>query len=146
MDVLRLRTLTRKSVMGFGKFYYMTVRQILAQDDCTHEARLYLMWVYYNVSKISFVDSVLKSIGIYEKHRIDKPGTKPEMFDTLSTAMYEELRRRWLEEGDLTYIKMMSRLRKKRKMHEIHHTISDLCAFNKRAMQEWNHGHRNNKC
>ena len=69
MDVIRLRTLTEKSKLGFGKHAELTVYELIALEPD------YLVWVYYNSSNITFTDLVLDQLAIRE--RINKPGRLP---------------------------------------------------------------------
>lgn len=76
--VTLLRTLTLKSRLKFGKFGDYTVKDIF-----TKKKQDYLAWAYYNLSKITFIDSVLNEIGIDKKERIEKPGTNKELGKTV---------------------------------------------------------------
>jgi hypothetical protein len=72
-----LRKLARKSVLNFGKHNNRSVQQIL---DLKHPA--YLRWVYYNKEGLSFLDDILKEIGIIGDdfdYQIQKPGIDPEL-------------------------------------------------------------------
>lgn len=69
-----LRTLTRKSILWFGKHNGMTVQQILDLHYGT-----YLRYIYYNVAGVSFCNDILDEITIRENRRIKKPGSAPEM-------------------------------------------------------------------
>lgn len=68
-----LRTLTRKSVLWFGKFEGLKIQQII---DLRHQT--YLRWIYYNCKEVTFLDDILSEITIIEDRRIVKPGTCPE--------------------------------------------------------------------
>ena len=70
-DVTLLRKLTFKSTMKFGKYYDLTVQNIL--DLYGHKGISYLAWVYYSSDKISFMDDVLDSLFITKDCRIEKP-------------------------------------------------------------------------
>lgn len=67
-EVTYLRTMTRKSLMKFGKYAELTVDQLIQQDK-----RHYLRWLYYNAAQITFTPDVLELIHI-EEMQIDKPG------------------------------------------------------------------------
>jgi len=69
-----LRTLSRKSVMGFGRHHSQTVKDLIAKKKIG-----YLAYCYYNCSNISFLDDILDEIGA--DVRIEKPGTSPDSFD-----------------------------------------------------------------
>lgn len=70
--VTRLRTLTKKSKLGFGKYAEQTV------ETLTKTNRTYLVWVYYNISGITFTDEILDN-DLSIVHRIEKPGKNPEL-------------------------------------------------------------------
>ena len=61
MEIIRLRTLTRKSTIGWGKYKECNV------DTVLHAARGHLIWLYYNVQWINFNDDVLRALGITGK-------------------------------------------------------------------------------
>ncbi len=64
------RILTRKSLMKFGQHADMTVQQLID----IHEEQ-YLIWIYYNMSNISFMDDILDYLCC---NKIEFPGTDPE--------------------------------------------------------------------
>jgi hypothetical protein len=74
MDIIRLRTLTRKSTLGFGKLADMPIQAIIDTKNS-----VYLRWVYYNIEGITFTADILDEICIREENRIEKPGTDPIM-------------------------------------------------------------------
>ena len=86
MDVIRLRTLTEKSTLGFGKFADMSVGQVIALNKTT-----YLRWCYYNLSGISFSDDVLKKIYLPDSFKIEKPGINPTLGQKLSDDNFKSL-------------------------------------------------------
>lgn len=73
-----LRKLTRKSVLGFGKYAESTVQHVID----TYHTRL-LRWYYYNSSNITFTDDILEEIGITDEFKINKPGKDPELGEKL---------------------------------------------------------------
>jgi len=70
--MILLRKMTEKSTMNFGKYSELTVRQVIDINTS------YIVWSYYNSSKITFVDELLDEINISAEHRIEKPGTCAE--------------------------------------------------------------------
>ena len=78
MDTIRLRILTRKSTLGFGKYYFYKI-----QDFFDRNMTNYLRWVYYNSSTISFDDELLNALRINEGIRINKPGVNRELGEKL---------------------------------------------------------------
>ena len=74
MDIIRLRTLTRKSKLGFGKYSDDPIWFVL-QNKHTQ----YLRWCYYCNSTINFTDDILDEIGISKDYKIDKPGVNEEL-------------------------------------------------------------------
>lgn len=78
MSFTHLRTLAPQSVMLFGKFTDCTVDQLMVLNR-----HVYLRWVYYNCSMISFNEHILECLDITDEWLIDKPGTNPEMHNRL---------------------------------------------------------------
>ena len=78
MTFTQLRTLAPKSLMLFGKFADCTVDQLMVLNR-----RVYLRWVYYNCSMISFNDHILECLDITNKWCIDKPGTNLEIHEKM---------------------------------------------------------------
>jgi signal recognition particle GTPase len=68
--------MTEKSVFTDGKYHGWTVQKII---DCGFIS--YLRWVYFNMEKISFTESVLIKLKFQE--RISKPGIDKQTFDEL---------------------------------------------------------------
>jgi hypothetical protein len=76
MDVLRLRTLTRKSIMP-----YFGPKPNYAQDTIARMLKCNphkLICIYFTKSKISFTEDILQELGI--KERIQKPGKDWDIF------------------------------------------------------------------
>ena len=105
-----LRILTLKSKFGFGQYREYTVEKLLQiNSDCCKPTNYpfllgdqcsYLRWVYFNSSNITFIDSILDTIGIYEKYRIKKPGKNYELYYILEkyldeTFLPENFKKRW---------------------------------------------------
>ena len=74
MAAILLRKLTKKSILGFGKYEDVAICNML---DMNYKS--YLRWVYYNCSMITFVDDILDEINIKDKERFDKPGCNKEL-------------------------------------------------------------------
>jgi hypothetical protein len=86
MDVAILRTLAWKSILGFGKYKFLSVQQIF---DLGHTA--YLRYIYYNVEGISFNTEILTKIHVINNNydnRIEKPGTNPELCKKMNHIMF----------------------------------------------------------
>ena len=69
MEVLRLRKMALKSIIGFGALRHQTVKDVLSQE----RGRL-LINIYYSLGKISFIDDILVTLGIVGDLQIQKPG------------------------------------------------------------------------
>lgn len=85
MDVVRLRKLTTKSVLGFGKYQDSTVGHLLGYNQTT-----YLRWVYYNCSNIDFAEDILDLIHVSTENRIAKPGKAPEIYERVYQEQKEK--------------------------------------------------------
>lgn len=86
MDVIRLRSLTRKSKLGFGKHANLSI-----QDMINVSMHAYLRWVYFFASNITFTDDILSEIGITNKYRISKPGIDKKKFNQIFDEYGEKL-------------------------------------------------------
>lgn len=71
--MISLRTLTEKSILGFGMFSDLKVGNLIRTNP------QYLIWTYYNLSVINFSSGVLKALGI--NYFIQKPGTDIKYFE-----------------------------------------------------------------
>ena len=72
--MIRLRKLSFKSKIGFGKYENRTVEDLIRNRKHSK-----LIAMYYNYEKISFVDEVLKELRITEEYQINKPGVDKDM-------------------------------------------------------------------
>ena len=130
VDVTLLRTLTEKSQLKFGKYADSTVREVI---NSQHPG--YLRWCYFNCSKISFTEDILKEIKIPKEYCIDKPGKDPELGGKLDGEIWERMGGliRHINEG-------VGKKEQKRKLAR--HNTRDSLKYTKSAMQRINHGHR----
>lgn len=64
-----LRTLTRKSVIGFGEYKDLRVNDMIKTSKYGE-----LRYLYFNCSQLSFTADVLDAINLPEQFRITKPG------------------------------------------------------------------------
>lgn len=69
------RTLTRKSILGFG---YSENRDLSVQMLLDLKRNYVLISSYFNLDKINFTDDILDELGITEEWRIEKPGKDVE--------------------------------------------------------------------
>lgn len=76
LGIVRLRTLTAFTKMKFGDLEDLSVHEVM--DMGYHN---YLVWVYYNISHITFDESLLKQLGIVE--RIQKPGKNLRVYENV---------------------------------------------------------------
>lgn len=83
--VVRLRTLTMKSIVPYGKYEGQEVSKVLTMS------KMAIRWLYYCVQWISFTDDVLEVVGIKGKWRIDKPATDREAYEKWKNIMFEQL-------------------------------------------------------
>lgn len=70
----RLRTLTKKSKLGATKAYDRKVDYLLS----TRTGKDTLIWCYYSLEGITFMDDILDELKIEPEHRISKPGINEE--------------------------------------------------------------------
>lgn len=86
MDTIRLRTLTKKSILKFGEYNDYNIDSLIKLNRT-----LYLRWVYYNCSMITFTDDILEEIHIYNDFRIKKPGTDKNMHKKCNEYLYKKI-------------------------------------------------------
>ncbi len=67
MSVLLLRTITKKSIIGFGQFTDMTVQNLI--DMVRHKE---LLNIYYTCRNIDFCQELKDELCIYGEREIDK--------------------------------------------------------------------------
>jgi len=77
--ISRLRKLTRKSQLRTTMQYERLVSSMLI----TKPNRDKLIWCYYHLSNITFMDDILDELGIPKQYRIDKPGKDEAIFQKL---------------------------------------------------------------
>lgn len=78
MDItgnITLRTLTRKSIVPYGRYKGMRVEELL------NYKKMEVGFLYYNVQWISFTDDVLEEACIFESRRIEKPSVSMEKYN-----------------------------------------------------------------
>ena len=70
-----LRTMTRKSKLGFGKYKDLTIQHIL-------DMRMpqVLTSAYFKLTSINYTEDILQEIGISKEYRIKKPSSDKEMY------------------------------------------------------------------
>ena len=74
MDVIRLRVLTRKSKIGWGKYANNTVGEMIEGRHFNE-----LLWLYYHIQWLTYTDELLDELKIFKEFRIQKPGINPDM-------------------------------------------------------------------
>ena len=70
-----LRTLTRKSKLGFGKWKDYTVQELLDLRK-----PLVLIAPYYKLTSISYTEDILIELKITKDYRIEKPSANKEEY------------------------------------------------------------------
>jgi len=115
MDIIRLRTMARKSVFDLGKFEGLSIQQILTLGH-----GYYVRFVYFKYDKISFQEDILEEVGITKEFRIEKPGHDLEMLEKCKTHFYS------LESKGIEGVKNYSIKQKKKriKLHNLQRRIN----------------------
>jgi hypothetical protein len=135
MDIIRLRILNYKSVIGFGKYATCTVQQVID----IHKQR-YLIWLYCNIAGISFADEILNHIGLFkEEWRIKKPGTSPSLYEEYSRSLERYIDKEITALGKVILIKKKTS-HVKAELNNYNKRV-ELQYYNKRLLQSKNHGH-----
>jgi t-SNARE complex subunit (syntaxin) len=70
-----LRTMTKKSKMGFGKYKDKTVQEMIDL-----RRTLDLISAYYKLTSINYQEDILTELKITEQYRIEKPSANKEMY------------------------------------------------------------------
>jgi len=70
MDVLRLRTLTRKSAHKFG---YEDNKDLTVQQLLDLKKHKVIINAYFGLYRINYIDDILDEVGITKDLRLDKP-------------------------------------------------------------------------
>ena len=124
--VTKLRILTKKSKMGFGKFSDMTVSDVLiAKKD-------YIPFVYYNIAPVSFSDDIIDELKMT---RIPKPGTNKDVWYAYKKAVSDQFTPEQREHGRLKRYQ----IRKSIERAALARAISDE-DVSRGALQSKNHG------
>ena len=75
MDIVRLRVMTQKSLIGFGFFPELTVGELIKIGKYKD-----LLSMYYNLEKIDFNQDVKDILGITKGLEILKPGKNNQIY------------------------------------------------------------------
>lgn len=130
-----LRTLTEKSMLGFGKYRDMRIGEILKMPSGLN----YLRWVYYHSSMINFCDSVLYELYIHGNLLIEKPGKDPDLYENIfSKRITTKLRG---HKGCGGHIIAKATLKKVRKGNYMGFKNKDKTKYSKGNMAWKNQGH-----
>ena len=137
-----LRTMTLKSPMKFGKWYDITVGDIISSKG--YYGIDYLIWVYYSASKITFMPDVMYMIGITDETQlIDKPG-KLEDSKELQKIAINNIKNREKEdlgEGYADHVRKQKYVYEKSEINFIkNRQIQEKKFFNKTNLKNRNHG------
>jgi len=129
MDTIRLRIMTEKSIIGFGKYTDLSVGNLLAQLK-TKELR----WIYYNCSMLSFMPNILDLIYITDEFKIQKPGTNKELGQQLNEICKKRM-------SGFTNFKIANHTRRVLKSKMTASRKVDNIRFSKGTLQRKNQGH-----
>lgn len=78
MSTILKRVLTRMSIIDFGRHNGKTVQQLMDEHQ-----KPFLLWCYYNCSKIDFNMDIKKEILILKHGEIAKPGVDREKWNKI---------------------------------------------------------------
>ena len=132
-DVTLLRTLTRKSLMRFGKHPFRTVADVLIID------RMELVLEYYRNEAITFTEDILDELRLTPDRRIAKPGKiprdqrLPEHFDAIRSEIKNEMtpeERLHMHHYHKSFGKKLER------------GLTQKSYAGRAVLQRWNHGHK----
>ena len=98
-NTILLRTLTLKSRVDFGINNHLRIEELLQL-----EGKASLVWMYYNLSKITFDKSIMDSLGLTKEELIDKPGKNIELGETVIKRFEaEDSKRAYIPKLDNAY-------------------------------------------
>lgn len=125
---VKLRTLTRKSVLWFGKHEDRSVQQIIDLGRLAGVS--YLAWLYYNNDKISFNDELLEELFIVGDLILNKPTKNPLMY------------KRWKKENlnDQDYLDLYRDKKRESKFNRYSSNRNDSKNFSAQNIMNKNHG------
>lgn len=130
-DTPLLRKLAPKSILSFGQYKGLAVQDVIKTG---HPA--YLRFLYYNIEGISFIDDILREIGVvgdYYDYQIKKPGTNSELGKKV-----DEIKIKHMDVGDRAHAKKVAKNRQKQK--NVTSMFADKKIFSKGSMQARNQG------
>lgn len=122
--------------MGFGIYSDMNVEQIIN----IHQEK-YLIWIYYNMSNISFHDEILEYLAIRDEDKIPFPGTAPELTKSAKSHYHSKM---MLGLKGLDYHKFVRARRKKIRM-DIDYTNRSKTSVKQIDRAAKHHGQRDKK-
>lgn len=131
-DAVILRTLTNKSVLGFGQYRELTVLEIINLQKSG-----YLRYAYFNFYGITFTDEVLDKLNIHPKYRIHKPGTNPELFEQHHQMIHSANH----TSDPMRYFKWTGRNHKIQRGRQYYREKTYFRESTKGVLQAKNHGH-----
>jgi hypothetical protein len=138
MSILLLRTLTAKSIIGFGAYTDISVQNLL---DTYREKEL--LQIYYNCRNIDYCKELKERLGITPEREINKKEKREERFskDTyfLINACLHEIIKDKTEEERLKELGMKRKFKfEKKKTLSISQTQLDKTIFSKGALRSKN--------
>ena len=128
MDVIRLRVLTKKSKIGWGKFANNTVGEMIEGRHFNE-----LLWLYYHIQWLTYTDELLDELKIFKEFRIQKPGINPDMHQKRIVNFLN-----FATDGKGALI-MYNRKRRKARFNL--KMMEDKEVLSKQNLQAYNHGH-----
>ena len=96
MSIVLLRTMTGKSIIGFGQYRDLTIQNLI--DTAQHKELLHM---YYFLRNIDYNEDIIKQLKIDQVYRIDKKNSK--FYNELDRPSFKETHRSDVGE-ELTHI------------------------------------------
>lgn len=137
MDLVRLRTLTRKSKLGYGYYAEKTVGELL--DKYYYRA---LRHAYYCRQNITFMPDILEQLHITGKMVIEKPGVDHEKFDASNDFALENVLNKVTDGNGREKVRFKKYHRDRKSAMKREKESSK--AISKGRLQAMNHGHISN--
>lgn len=79
--------MTKRSILGFGKYNELTVGDVIQQGHSFE-----LIKAYYKLEKVNFTDDILNELFITPERRIEKPGKSQEAYNRYAKDIVADLR------------------------------------------------------
>ncbi len=135
MNVLQLRIMTRKSIIGFG---WSDVKDLTVQQALDLQKNKFLVKAYFGLDRISFQDDILEELGISKEMRLKKPSKLP--IGKRSQAVFDAMTNFYKRKGFTEFDHLKQKIRQNRVNKAININKTASRSRTKRQLQAKNQG------